>query len=221
MRLVKKNSIRITAFTMAFLFLCLGFYTKVSAAELDSESEDSDSVVIYEMSQAEIDAEMDRQMQYKLEQAIGAKALEQLNNPNMTRAHPLESQFKLEKGPIKYITLSGYAGNQLPGGYRFHNGGGFYFSDSGGPTVSASLSFSAKWGGSIGVSVRLGNSGGSGRYYNAPDTTSYWKLYVVKKVQVEPYILYEKKPSSTKWIVNSRGSNQVVINSDGMAKKVN
>lgn len=62
----------------------------------------------------------------------------------------IEKENSLARGPkyhyktvyktYKYKTLSGYAGNQVKGGYKFPTGGGFYFTDSGGPTVSGTVS---------------------------------------------------------------------------------
>ena len=53
-----------------------------------------------------------------------------------------KARFKYEHFDYQYKTLKGYAGNQLSGGYKFPTGGGFYFSDSGGPNVSGSVSLS-------------------------------------------------------------------------------
>lgn len=51
-------------------------------------------------------------------------------------------RYKTEYLPYSYTTLSGYAGNQVVGGYKFPTCGGFWFSDVGGPTVSGSVSLS-------------------------------------------------------------------------------
>lgn len=69
-----------------------------------------------------------------------AKVMEQLEGPTLTRDN--KERFKYEHFDYQYKTLKGYAGNQLSGGYKFPTGGGFYFSDSGGPNVSGSVSLS-------------------------------------------------------------------------------
>lgn len=116
-----------------------------------------------------------------------AKVMEQLEGPTLTRDN--KERFKYEHFDYQYKTLKGYAGNQLSGGYKFPTGGGFYFSDSGGPNVSGSVSLSlpAPYN-FVSISVGLGNrSTTSGLYVTVPNKTDYFKLYVEKEMEVRPY----------------------------------
>lgn len=91
-------------------------------------------------------------------------------------------------------TVSGYAGNQPKGGSRFPSGGGFYYGDSGGPSVAV------------------------------PDKTHYYKLYVSKRVKIRTYTTYRKtydyKNKKYVWKKYTRGANKTVISQSFSAKRV-
>ena len=113
-----------------------------------------------------------------------AKVMEQLEGPTLTRDN--KERFKYEHFDYQYKTLSG--------GYKFPTGGGFYFSDSGGPNVSGSVSLSlpAPYN-FVSISVGLGNrSTTSGLYVTVPNKTDYFKLYVEKEMEVRPYAIYKQ-----------------------------
>lgn len=120
------------------------------------------------------------------------------------------------------VTVSGFAGNQLSGGYQFPTGGGFWYSDSGGPSVTGSISLSlpAPFD-MLSFSVNLGKSATSGLFVNAPNTTDYFKLYVVKTVEVSPYVVYRAPSGTEDWEIDHIGSTRTVLSSSASAVKVN
>lgn len=159
-------------------------------------------------SQDEVDKELKSLIDKELKQLKG-----------ITRSSVNPNNWKTVYGTKKTVTLKGYAGNQLPGGRKFPTGGGFYFSDSGGPTVSVSVSYSSPYV-PVSVSVGLGNSSTSGQFVTVPNKTNYFKLYVSKDVQVQPYIVYQRTNSSSPWKVYYRGKVQTVQRASAYAKKV-
>lgn len=130
--------------------------------------------------------------------------------------------YKTEYLPDERIVLEGYAGNNKPEGDRFATGGGFYFSDSGGPTASGGVSITLpgqlKW---ISVSVSLGKSSSSGKFVTVPRTDAYYKLYVEKTVEVHPYVTY-RRPSGAahadEWTVYTIGATRTVVDVNQYAK---
>lgn len=142
----------------------------------------------------------------------------------------LESQ-SVEKGPqyhykteyysYQYKTVGGYAGNQAAGGYRFQTGGGFGYSESGGPSVSGSVSLSlpAPYN-FVSFSVNLGNNSSSGKFVTVPNTTDYFKLYVSKVVEVRPYAVYRARSGTENWELDSVGGVPITYSVNAYAKKV-
>lgn len=114
-------------------------------------------------------------------------------------------------------TVSGYAGNQPKGGSRFPSGGGFYYGDSGGPSVAVSVY-------GVSVSIPLGQVKSSGIYVAVPDKTHYYKLYVSKRVKIRTYTTYRKtydyKSKKYVWKKYTRGANKTVISQSFSAKRV-
>lgn len=72
--------------------------------------------------------------------------------------------------------------------YRFPTGGGFYFSDEGGPSIT--VSFVAPYG-VASFNLTLETNSKSGKFVNVPDKTHYFKLYVSKAVKFKriPFII--------------------------------
>lgn len=112
---------------------------------------------------------------------------------NSTKGRPTH---KIEYGNSVRKTFSGFAGNQPAEGNRFQTGGGFYFSDNGGPSSTISISFPSPFN-LLSVSVNLGNSSSSGKFVLVPDTIHYFKLFVEKTYDCKPYIV---------WSVDSNGN---------------
>lgn len=129
--------------------------------------------------------------------------------------------YKTEYYATQYKTISGFAGNQLPGGYRFPSGGGFWYTDSGGPsfTVSASLNFPPPYD-MVSVSVNLGEKGSSGQYVAAPNTTDYFKLYVMKTVAIRPYAVLRARSGTEDWEVYHVSCTESTYSVSAYAKKV-
>ena len=149
-----------------------------------------------------------------------AKVMEQLEGPTLTRDN--KERFKYEHFDYQYKTLKGYAGNQLSGGYKFPTGGGFYFSDSGGPNVSGSVSLSlpAPYN-FVSISVGLGNrSTTSGLYVTVPNKTDYFKLYVEKEMEVRPYAIYKQNKNTREYELYDVGAVSVLYKLSAYAKKV-
>lgn len=120
-----------------------------------------------------------------------------LNGAEDTNATPrVQTYYKsITLDTLEDQPVSGYPGNQREGGYCFETGGGFYYSEDGGPTASISLSVSLPFGKSpfsFSVGIGLGNKSDTfGTYVKAPDKTNYWKLYVTKYLDVTPIAIYE------------------------------
>ena len=110
----------------------------------------------------------------------------------------------------------------LRGGYKFPTGGGFYFSDSGGPNVSGSVSLSlpAPYN-FVSISVGLGNrSTTSGLYVTVPNKTDYFKLYVEKEMEVRPYAIYKQNKHTREYELYDVGAVSVLYKLSAYAKKV-
>ena len=84
--------------------------------------------------------------------------------------------------------------------------------------ISLNVSFPAPYD-LISVSVTLGSVGSSGVFVLAPDTTHYFKLYVSKKVRVQPYVVYytNSQGKKTVWL---RSKTTTVTKVDQYAKQV-
>ncbi len=128
--------------------------------------------------------------------------------------------YKTEYLDYQYKTLAGYAGNQVDGGYRFKTGGGFWFTDSSGPSVSGSviLSLPAPFN-VVSARVNLGKNGSSGLFVNAPDTKNFYKLYVSKVMEVRPYALYRARSGTQDWELYMTGGVSLTYSVDAYAKK--
>lgn len=76
--------------------------------------------------------------------------------------------------------------------YSFSHGGLLYFSPSGGPNISISFSFPAKFGGTIGVSVSFGKkvTGPSGVGVNIPGGQVPYKVQLNNTYASKPYTVY-------------------------------
>lgn len=120
-----------------------------------------------------------------------------------------------------YTNVSGYAGNQLPGGYQFPTGGGFYYSPEGGPTVSGSITVSLPAPYNIcSFSINLGTNGSFGTLIYAPSTTGYYKLYVVQTMKVVPYKVLRARVGTNNWQFYVGGSGSSLYKSNQYAVRV-
>lgn len=153
------------------------------------------------------------------EKAMG-EILEKIEKDNAVTRGP-QYHYKTEYKSYKYTTLSGYAGNQVAGGYKFPTGGGFWFTDSGGPSVSGSVSVGLpKPFDMVSVSINLGQKGSSGLWVSVPSSSYYYKLYVSKKMELRPYVTYRARVGTENWEVWAGGAVPVVYSVSASAKKV-
>jgi len=130
------------------------------------------------------------------------------------------SDFRTVWGSTRRVTLSGDAGNQLPGGHRFLNGGGFLHSTAGGPSTSVSVGFSAPFA-SVSVSTNLGNRSDSvGQFVNAPNRTDFFRLHVSRVYEVTPFRTYGIHAVTGQWIVQSEGVSRVRFSETLSARRV-
>jgi len=121
-----------------------------------------------------------------------------------------------------YKTVGGYAGNQPSKGTKFPTGGGFYWSDKGGPSVSISVGIAGQL---FSVGASLGNSSnGSGKFVTVPSKNYYYKLYVEKKLKIRRYRFYKQvynnRQKKYEWELVQTGVNYTVNSVKCWAKKV-
>lgn len=158
----------------------------------------------------------ERDQYFAQEMAKVVAGLEKGNGERGPKYH-----YKTVHYPYQYKTVGGYAGNQVSGGYKFPTGGGFWFSDSGGPAVSGSLSLSlpAPYN-VVSFSVNLGRNSSSGSFVAVPTTTHYYKLYTSKVLEVRPYAVYRAKSGTQNWELDHVGCVSVVYSVTTYAKRV-
>ena len=154
----------------SFVFITLGLRTDIAYATEDELP--SYSYQVPEEEQGKI-------LQRNIETIMLKKSL--------TREVPQYSSYDYVPIATKYATGAGYAGNRSISGTRFPTGGGFFWSGSGGPSVSASVSFGIT---PISIGISLGNSSSSGKFVTVPNTTNYFKLRVQKTNKVVQTAVY-------------------------------
>lgn len=100
--------------------------------------------------------------------------------------------YRTEKVETKYVTRSGFPGNQPTNGILFKTGGSFFWAETGGPTLDASVTFSDPFQ-MVSVTVDLGLKSESftGCSIDVPSKDAYYKLYVTKKMRVDKYVTYQ------------------------------
>lgn len=85
-----------------------------------------------------------------------------------------------------YPSAKGYVGNQPSHGTRIKNSsGGFFWSTSGGPSISVGSGFPG-----FSFSISLGTVGPSGVWVKAPNTRDYFKVYAQKTYKAERLAFY-------------------------------
>lgn len=169
------------------------------------------SIYINRMTDVEKEAERNRQVQEHLNKLNSGKFVI-LNDP---------ADYKTEFATTKTVIASGYAGNQTTW-FRFNTGGGFWYSESGGPTVSVSASFPKPFS-AVSFSVGLGNKSTTGLFVDIPndDTEGYYKLWVDKYYEISPYITYKRvwdEFNGETWIEYTRGYSKILDRADVWAK---
>lgn len=116
--------------------------------------------------------------------------------------------------------VQGYAGNQPPGGRQFPTGGGFWYSEDGGPGVTTSVEFTVpyKW---FTFTIGLGNESTKGLFVNVPNYTDSFKLYVEKTFKVSQVNIYKQININSPKILESINYIPTLNWSSQYAKKVN
>ena len=167
------------------------------------------------------------------ENKVNQKEDELLNQYAVLNSVKHDSQgstvIKMEDGEYKYkysdwksVTRSHLAGNQpATKGYKFPTGGGFYYSNSGGPSTSVSVSFGVGFQ-NVAFSISFGQraSGVTGVFINAPSKKYYYKLAVKKTYRVRSYIIYRRQTSNSSWYKYSGGSQKELTHQVQWAKKM-
>ncbi|MBO0588384.1 MULTISPECIES: hypothetical protein [unclassified Sporosarcina] len=200
------------------IFSTTGFAT---FAKTTVESDSNIEPVIIYMTEEEIDEAHKKQAEEELLKLRSAKSLDDeseitpFNDPG---------DYKIEYGTKVTRSAEGFAGNQPSGGVRFPTLGGFYHSDSGGPTVSLNVSFPPPYS-SLSMSVPLGSSASSGYFVNAPNKTDYFKLSVIKNYSIQPYNTYQWTYDYNSgfyyWKLISQNHSKILVSVAPYAKKVN
>ena len=72
----------------------------------------------------------------------------------------------------------------------------------------------------VSVSINLGKKGTSGLWVAVPSSSSYYKLYVSKKMELRPYITYRAPVGTENWEVYVGGAVPVVYSVTASAKKI-
>lgn len=131
--------------------------------------------------------------------------------------------YSTEYGSPKYVTKSGYAGGQNPGGVKFdYPGGAFSWTPSGGPTISASVSFSIPFKScTINVDLGVAEANNSLEYIQAVNNyTDFVKLYIYKTMKVTPYVIYRTNIHTGVTEIYSNGHTSVMHNYQFEVRKV-
>ncbi|MGG0667447.1 hypothetical protein ABE073_02855 [Lederbergia citrisecunda] len=214
-----KKNMKYKSFLM-FLLSVIIFSTSGFAASANSsgkfDSEDSTgktSITYYETEEEILEAH----------KKLAEEELRKIMSGNGLFNHP--DDYKIEYGDRKNTKAGGYAGNQPDSnGYRFNTGGGFYWSDSGGPTVTANVAFPYPWD-HVSLSVPLGNKSTSGVFVTVPNTVDRFKLWIDKHYSVQPYNIYQWTYDYNSgfyyWKLISKSHTSTRTGVDYWAKKVN
>lgn len=161
---------------------------------LAQENYDVDKVVVYKnpMSESEMQAERERQVKEHIEKLLLEENNRNIFGDGSIRPFNDPSDYKTEYGTSKRAFAGGFAGGQGSAGHMFPSGGGFWYTESGGPTASISVSFPKPFE-AVSFSINLGETGTTGTFYNVPpDSNNFYKLYVEKEYEVTPYVIYRR-----------------------------
>lgn len=118
--------------------------------------------------------------------------------------------YQTEYLPQREVSVSGYAGNQSGSEY-LTPGAGMYYSSSGGPTISTSLTLQFTYGvASVSVSAAIGAKTSTAGVFvplGADQPSGYYKLKLTKTILIEPYVVYRKRSGAenTTWEIDHTG----------------
>lgn len=103
--------------------------------------------------------------------------------------------YKTVYADIHRKTVGGYPDNQPEEGVCFPTGGAIFYTDAGGTSISTGISVTfpdslVRW---VSLSINIGVTGSSGGVMvKVPRTDAYYKLYVEKTVEFQPYVTYKR-----------------------------
>lgn len=123
--------------------------------------------------------------------------------------------YQTEYLPQREVSVSGYAGNQS-GSQYLTPGDGMFYTMSGGPTISTSLTLQFAYGvASVSVSSAIGNkaaSSGSFIILKSNQPSGYYKLWLTKTLLIKPYVVYRKRSgaANTTWEIYYTG--YIIVN---------
>lgn len=201
-------------FLLSVIILSQSFTSYAVSANTLGKSDDKITIFQNKMTEKEIEEEHKRQIEDEL--------LRMIESSGEIKPFDVPSDYRIEYGTRKSGRVENFAGNQNTG-VRFPTGGGFYFSDSGGPSVLLNIGFPEPYS-LFSLSVPLGTTSQSGLYVSAPNTTDYFKLSVIKDLSVQPYITYKRSIDPIlgveKWVVFNKSHNYTHVGTQAYAKKV-
>lgn len=136
----------------------------------------------------------DTMTQAEINKEIECQAFAQISALTGIPLYRVQDYYTTVVGQKESKTVDGEVGNQLVGGYRFSMGGGFFYSDNGGPEAQISFSATVPIPGlnlpvSVGISLGV-RSDTFGMIVNVPDNVNYYKLWVKKDVEITPVGVY-------------------------------
>lgn len=133
-----------------------------------------------------------------LEEQIELSVWNEMQKTNDIRSARMSEWYVEYSSPV-YVHATGYAGNQPAKGKSFgDSGGSFFYSASGGPSVSVTATIGGAWG-NISFSIPIGQCADNTSYIINVPGRGYYKLWVDKTICVKPYTLYTKQSGTNTW----------------------
>ncbi len=190
---MKKIISYVLALSISFTALSLLSITSASASSITEQGS-----YYVERITPTTQEDMDKRVQFSVQEILNKTQASE----NISRDVNNPDHWRYEYGTPVYKTVSGYAGNQLPGGYSFPSGGSLFYDPSSGPDVSFSLSINGEI---FSSSINIGEyrpEGGSitGMSVNIPADKNYYKIWVEKTVKVTPFTSYNWDDFNKVWV---------------------
>lgn len=160
------------------LFVALIMVCPLSFALIPDANKTTSSIT-YQVSEEEIERNLQAQVDAYINSIVA---------PQSDRDYT----YHTETVETKYVSGSGYAGNQPTNGVRFRTGGSFFWAESGGPTLDASVTFSDPFQ-MVSVTIDLGvkSSSSTGYVVDVPTKDAFYKLHVSKVMRVDKSVTYQ------------------------------
>lgn len=171
-------------------------------------------ITTYQRPEEEVDKELMEMIRMENESTFETYSL------TMPKAPP---KWKYDYGTPVYTDVSGWAGNQISGGYNLPGGGMLIYSPSGGPEVSVSVSLSDPWGiftGRVGIGTKVGNSSTITLACTVPADQYYYKIYATKTMKIQPWTSYYFDYTNQEWVEYMSSSTMTEYSHSAYAKRV-